>query len=181
MLKVCSFAQNRMRASVPFEPHLIKQEQAKADGVIEYAKAVMDWPLLEEAVEAKIAQQEEFVAWWRENVRRAGHQPKILDREIFTVEQAETLTEIDDSQVSRWRKRLADKAKFLERQIASARRKAGECSRTASKTQRNGSFRGHSATGLPCVLSRFEFHHMLNGAKSMTCGACSSRDEWRYG
>jgi hypothetical protein len=45
------------------QPQLMRDEQAKADAIIEYAKKVKDWPLLIEAIELKIAQQQEFVGW----------------------------------------------------------------------------------------------------------------------
>ena len=48
-----------------FEP------DAKAGAVIDYAKKVKDWPLLEKAVEQKMEDQRLFVEWWDANVRDA--------------------------------------------------------------------------------------------------------------
>ena len=55
-----------------FDPAQAMTQDAKADAVIEFAKKVHDWPLLEDAVAAKIEDQAEFVRWWDENVRRKG-------------------------------------------------------------------------------------------------------------
>jgi phage N-6-adenine-methyltransferase len=108
-------------------PQIIKHEQAKADAVIGYAKAVKDWPLLEQAIAAKIEQQEEFVRWWQSNVRSTWRPTKrISDREmLLSVEQAKALTDITAVQVARWGKQLADKVKYLDRQTLAARREAG--------------------------------------------------------
>ena len=49
----------------------------QADAVIDYAKAVKDWPLLEEAVDKKIDEIEKFVEWWQETVQPA-QRPKAI-------------------------------------------------------------------------------------------------------
>jgi hypothetical protein len=41
-----------------------RNNDAKADVIIDYAKRVKDWPTLETAVETKIEDQREFVRWW---------------------------------------------------------------------------------------------------------------------
>jgi len=46
------------------QPELMRQQEAKIDTIVEYAKKVRDWPLLDEAVTVKIDQQREFVRWW---------------------------------------------------------------------------------------------------------------------
>jgi len=46
----------------------VPEFKAKLNAIINYARAVKDWPLLEQAVDAKIEEQEEFVRWWDENV-----------------------------------------------------------------------------------------------------------------
>jgi hypothetical protein len=55
-----------------FIPEKTKQNQAKADALIDYAIKVKDWPLVEQAIDAKIEEQKKFVEWWTENVRRPG-------------------------------------------------------------------------------------------------------------
>jgi len=47
-----------------FEPERVKVNDEKAKAVIDYAKRVQDWPLLEGAVDQKIEDQQEFVRWW---------------------------------------------------------------------------------------------------------------------
>jgi hypothetical protein len=80
--------------------------------VIDFAAKVRDWPLLDEAVDAKIADQVEFVRWWRENVsvRHGLNRHNLENAErgslSYSVEEAERATEITQQQVSRWRKRL---------------------------------------------------------------------------
>jgi hypothetical protein len=91
--------------------------RAKADAVIAFAAKVKNWPLLEEAVDAKIEDQEEFVGWWNENVGAGygGDRSKVTDRVTLTSrENAEAFTGITRMQVSRWRKHLADKPKYRE-------------------------------------------------------------------
>ncbi len=55
-----------------FKPQEAKGNDAKADAVIRYAKAVKDWPMLEAAVEKKMEDQAKLVQWWKENVRKKG-------------------------------------------------------------------------------------------------------------
>jgi len=81
-----------------FKPQEAKIKDAKANAVIEFAKRVRDWPTLVDAVETKMDDQEEFVRWWREKVRRPG-QGNIADRGYFSVEQAQGQTEITPQQV----------------------------------------------------------------------------------
>lgn len=49
--------------------------------------------------------------WWRDNVRGRGQKSNSADRGYFQ-EQAESLTGITHQQVSKWKKRLADRAKY---------------------------------------------------------------------
>ena len=51
---------------------LPKRKDAQTTAVIEYAQRMKDWPLLEQAVEAKIEEQAEFVEWWGKTVQRPG-------------------------------------------------------------------------------------------------------------
>jgi hypothetical protein len=65
--------------------------------------------LAEEAIDAKIAEQEKFVGWWDgdEGVRPAGNQPIVAERGQLSVFAATLQTGISKQQVSRWRKNLA--------------------------------------------------------------------------
>lgn len=51
-----------------FDPAKTKQKDAKLSALVAYAKAMQDWPLLEEAVDAKIEEQIEFCKWWEKEV-----------------------------------------------------------------------------------------------------------------
>lgn len=108
-----------------FEPQAAKTNDAKANAIIDYAKAVQDWPMLEAAVDKKIEDQIEFVRWWRENVRRAGKPSIISDTEIITYAQAEEMTGITGVQVSRWAKQLNDAQKYKAQLCGVAYKKAG--------------------------------------------------------
>jgi hypothetical protein len=59
-----------------------------------------DWQTLLFAVEDMIADQKDFVAWWDEHVRPAGHQPNVADRQQLAVEEAEQVTGVKKWQVS---------------------------------------------------------------------------------
>jgi hypothetical protein len=85
---------------------------------------VKNWPLVEEAIEAKIDDQVEFVRWWDERVRPAGRRAIIADREIISADDAEASTGVTPKQVSRWRKKLKDPKKYREAMIIAAFRKA---------------------------------------------------------
>ena len=94
-----------------FEPKRTMELHAKADAVIDLAKRLHDWPLLESAVGQKMEEQEEFVRWWRENVRGRGEKANSADRGFF-VNDAESTTGITKPQVSKWAKRLRDKPAY---------------------------------------------------------------------
>lgn len=107
-----------------FQPQQAKQNDAKANAFIDYAKKVQDWPLLESAVDQKIEDQDEFVCWWKNNVRSAGNPSIIAESAKIGMGEALEYTGIRPDQVSRWRKHLKDKPKYRERLMSSARRKA---------------------------------------------------------
>lgn len=107
-------------------PKEFKDEQAKGDAIIKYAAAVKDWPMLGAAVDRKIEDQQEFVRWWNENVsiKWGGDRSKVSESATLLAERATDLTGIDKQQVSRWRKSLADIAKYKDKLITAACRKA---------------------------------------------------------
>ena len=105
-----------------------KAEHAKADAIIGYAARVQDWPLLEQAVDEKIAEQKWFVEeWWDKNVGAnwGGNRSKNADTAFLNVQRAETATGISQQQVARWRKELRNPDKYREKLILAACRKAG--------------------------------------------------------
>jgi hypothetical protein len=67
---------------------------------------VKNWPLVEEAIDAKIEDQIEFVVWWNEKVRAAHRPGTNSDHALVTREDAENQAGVTQPQVSRWRKHL---------------------------------------------------------------------------
>lgn len=97
-----------------FKPEEMRTRGAQADAIIEFAAHTRNWPLLEQAVDTKLDDQEEFVRWWAETVRRDGR-PSETSAEpgtFLTMPAAEDLTKIRNQQVSRWRKRLQDRPAY---------------------------------------------------------------------
>jgi ParB family chromosome partitioning protein len=115
------------RGIIRQQPQLMLQEQAKADAIIEYARKVKDWPLVEQAVDEKIEQQQEFVDWWNTKVHHKGGERWLdnTDRGYqYSLDDAEKLTGIKQQQKSRFDKELKHKARYRERQILRAFRGA---------------------------------------------------------
>jgi phage N-6-adenine-methyltransferase len=119
------------RAGLPtqFHPETSGNKQAQADAIIEYARRIRDWPLLEQAVEAKIEEQAEFVAWWDEHVgiNHGGDRKNIKVTDTATLisaDDAERLTGFDKMRVSRIRKRLKDPSVYRQQLYGAAWKKA---------------------------------------------------------
>ncbi len=55
-----------------FKPQEAKLREAKAHAIINYAKRIKDWPMLEAAINKMVEDQEELVRWWDEDVRKKG-------------------------------------------------------------------------------------------------------------
>lgn len=85
-------------------PEATRDSQAKLDAVIAFAMRVQNWPLLEDAIDRKIEEQEEFVRWWRANVsmRRGGDRSRNPDPNSRSVENAESATAIRQIFVRWW-------------------------------------------------------------------------------
>lgn len=111
-----------------FDPSASATRQAKLDAVIQYARQVRDWPLLERAVDEKIEQQAEFVRWWGETVTvRHGGDTKNADRRsCLSKSDAEAITGITQQQVSKWRKATdeANREKYRAQLFGAAWKKA---------------------------------------------------------
>lgn len=99
---------------------------AKAEAVIEYAQKVKDWPLLEQAVDAKIEEQQAIVAWWHANVTtgHGGRRSKYPERRTCSVAEAEAVLKIKQQEESRWAARLEDVEGYRDHQLGAARRTA---------------------------------------------------------
>jgi hypothetical protein len=70
------------------DPQTTQRKDAQTAAVIEYARRVKDWPLLERAVELKIEEQAEFVGWWEEKVRGKGKRSNNADQGYFVCDSA---------------------------------------------------------------------------------------------
>jgi phage N-6-adenine-methyltransferase len=91
-----------------FDPAMAAERDAQADAVIDYARRVKDWPLLEEAVDVKIADQRAFVEWWDAQLELRADRGATMPR-------LEEDSGIMHQQVSRWRHWLADEPTYRER------------------------------------------------------------------
>jgi len=100
-----ALARRRSTNVVQFEASTTKKRILKTDAVIDYAKNMRDWPLLDEAIQAKIEEQKEFVEWWQANVKRPG-QGNNADRGYYSVADATHHTQISQQLVSRWVSKL---------------------------------------------------------------------------
>lgn len=106
-----------------FDPKAALAHDITIDAVIEHAKKLKDWPILEAAVAEKIEQQKQFVGWWERNVRGPGKSNSSRPG-IIGAGDAEAQTGISAIQVSKWRKRLASPDKYQEQLFGVAYRAA---------------------------------------------------------
>jgi len=58
-----------------YEPARHRLKVAAAEFGIKEAKRIKDWPALEAAIDAKIEEQQKFVAWWKGHVTDKGGRP----------------------------------------------------------------------------------------------------------
>jgi hypothetical protein len=99
---------SRSRSLKLYKPEEAKTKIAKADAIVDYAKRVKDWPLLLQAIDAKVEEQIEFVEWWRINVTprlQAGSKLSADKRTTISMADVEKKTGITNQQVSKWGKR----------------------------------------------------------------------------
>lgn len=110
---------------VLFDPLATKSVIAKADAVIDYAAKMHDWPLLEQAINKKLDEQQQFVDWWRANVR-PNHRPSIsnpVQDYLYSCPQAEDVTRIKQNQVSKWKTWLLRRDETFAELVAAAMRR----------------------------------------------------------
>lgn len=115
-----------------FQPAMAGVRDAQADAVIEYAKRVHDWSLLEAAIDQKIEDQRQFVAWWDGSVT-PNRAPDRNNRSVISVRDAEAQTSITVMQVSRWRKSLNDPDAYRAKLRGAVWAKAMALSKEASQ------------------------------------------------
>jgi ParB family chromosome partitioning protein len=98
---------------------------AKADAIIDYAKQIKDWPLLERAVDEKIEQQREFVGWWDGAITpNRTRKSVVAERPQLNCDRAEELTGITKEQVSKWRRWLKRETEYRAAIYGAAYKKA---------------------------------------------------------
>ncbi len=93
-----------------FDPKKTKIKDAKANSLITLGKNLKEWDLLQTAVEQKVDEQEDFVAWWDGAVTpNRAHKRTDSTVRTLSVAKAEYLTDISMKQTSRWRTRLKNR------------------------------------------------------------------------
>ena len=92
-----------------FEPRQTREKLAELEGDIVRFRALKDWPQLDEAVAAKIEEQQAFVANWDASVR-PNHRPEtVAAGQQFSVDEAYDAWGIRKDTVSRWRTSLKER------------------------------------------------------------------------
>jgi hypothetical protein len=95
---------------IRFNPAKYRLQQAACDYGIKEARRIKDWAMLEQAVDAKIAEQIKFIAWWYANVSinyggdRKHHQ--VSGSRYLPYREAERLTGMKQPRISELRQRL---------------------------------------------------------------------------
>lgn len=107
-----------------FNPKQTRMKLGALKEGVKLAAKIKDWEALEAAIDAVIDEQQAFVAWWEGNVtpgrnaklelsgKRAG---KVIAKAQEPLSQkAAAQTGVTPSQVSKWRRRLADESAYRE-------------------------------------------------------------------
>jgi hypothetical protein len=89
MSKGTTKAIEALRAGLPitFDPAKSKLRGAKIDAIIDFARRINDWPLLETAVDEKIEEQAQFFEWWKANLNPHGDFKRVQDRRSRILEE----------------------------------------------------------------------------------------------
>jgi hypothetical protein len=90
-------------AAVEWKPQAALQREALAESVKKYASAVLDWDMLNDAVDQQISDQRNWVEWWDANVRK-GRPESVEERATLIFrEDAEKLGGISRFKTNRWK------------------------------------------------------------------------------
>ena len=108
-----------------FDPKRHRLRVAALDYGIEEAKRIKDWPALEDAIDAKIGEQRDFVVWWKASVRDKGERANLKSpgTRLFVAE-AEKQTGMRQQRVSDLGKRLKKPAKYRDQLLGAEYRAA---------------------------------------------------------
>src|SRR6516165_10204415 len=112
---------------IRFDPTKYRIRQAACDYGIAEAKRIRDWPALEEAVDAKIAEQIQFIAWWYANVtvnHGGNRQKQVSGTRYLSYREAERLTGMKQPRVSELRSWLQHPDEYRSRLLGAAYRAA---------------------------------------------------------
>ena len=110
-----------------FDPTKYRIRQAACDYGIAEAKRIRDWPALEQAVDAKIAEQTQFIAWWYANVtvnHGGNRQKQVSGTRYLSYREAERLTGMKQPRVSELRSWLQHPDEYRSRLLGAAYRAA---------------------------------------------------------
>jgi hypothetical protein len=104
-----------------FNPTETTDKLAQLDGNILTLRKLKDWPALEAAVDAKIAEQTSFVTWWDSGPGKLKRRKGVATvTDPMTVAEAETRTGVRKQTVSKWRVALKDLPKYRRQIFAGA-------------------------------------------------------------
>jgi DNA N-6-adenine-methyltransferase (Dam) len=120
------------------------RREAEATALITFARRTKNWPLLKEAVEENIADQQGFVAAWEEavGINHGGDRSGQVCRTAYLkLEAAERLTGIMQPTVAKWKHRLCDLPAYRLRLYGPSYRAAMG---TMSNVGGDGAFAGQS-------------------------------------
>lgn len=102
-----------------FDPERHRLKVAALNYGIEEAKRLKDWPMLEQAVDAKIEEQRKFVAWWKGSVGGnpdgRGRREEIPGARYLSFHDAEDITGMKQQRVSDLGKKLKKPDQYRER------------------------------------------------------------------
>src|SRR5215467_6851941 len=93
------------REITQFNPAETLTHVAKLEGIIAMARRLQDWPLLEQAIDAEIEEQRQYVGWWKTEGPGANHggdRSKSADAHAWSEKRAKAEHGIDHVVVSRW-------------------------------------------------------------------------------
>lgn len=102
-----------------FEPDRHRLRVAAVDFTIKEAKRIKDWGALEKAIDVKIDEQRQFIAWWKATVA-TGHgagrgNKNNRERGSFSMREAERLTGMVQQRVSDLAKALGKLSEYRDR------------------------------------------------------------------
>jgi hypothetical protein len=113
---------------VRFNPKQYRMRQTGYDYGIKEAKRIKDWDMLKQAVDGKIAEQVQFIAWWYASVERPGgdrqSEKHSSGARLMPVREAEKLTGMKQPRVFELKSWLRTPDDYRKRLLGAAYRAA---------------------------------------------------------